>query len=69
MPSSCQRTRSGLLVEVDDVGGAVVVVAIEVEGTVVVVLGVATSWNPRQPSMAAIAASPMTAASRNDHRR
>src|SRR5918999_793099 len=71
LPSWNHRTSSGLLVGPNDVGGGLVVVgtAVEVDGEVVVVAGVATRWNPRQPSRAATTASPMTPASRTDQRR
>jgi hypothetical protein len=73
--SACHSTSSGLLVGPYEVGGVVVVVttpgtAVVVGGELVtVVSGVATSWSPRQPSMAAIAASPMTPARMTDQRR
>jgi hypothetical protein len=59
-----------LLVGPNEVGGAVVVGAAIVVGAVVVVVGGGpSSWRPRQPSRAVIAASPMTPASRTDQRR
>jgi hypothetical protein len=59
------------VVVVGDVGGTVVVVD---GGLVVMVVVVAAAWgpiscSPRQPSMAVIAASPMTPARMTDHRR
>ena len=79
-PSACHSTSSGLLVDPIEVDGVVVVVTTSgrVDGggtvTVVIVGGavvvvVARPCSPRQPSMAAIAASPMTPARMTDQRR
>src|SRR4029450_2161183 len=74
LPCARHSTSSGLLVGPYEVGGVVVVVT--APGTVVVggalgtvVWGVATSWRPRHPTMATIAASPMTPARMTDQRR